>query len=156
MMNNNENQNENVVSMVAEENDAQESAAQSEAETRDQRMKNLIAAGSKFAKGTLRLAKPIRAGGEDVADLSYDFMKLSGRDYMDAMDSDTGTVNLFRVSARQGLALFARAAAKCTKGIDEYDIQERIGVEDAITATRLAAVFYNTSSRAGDKRITRG
>ena len=67
---------------------------------------------SMISKGTLELAVPIRARSADVSVLHYDFTKLSGWEYVEAMDSDTASRNVFQVSKKQALALFAAAAAK--------------------------------------------
>ena len=40
----------------------------------------------KDGRGVLELETPIEAGGETLESLSYDFTKLTGLDYIDAMD----------------------------------------------------------------------
>lgn len=108
----------------------------------------------KFGHGKLTLAAPIRAGGKDVTELNYDFTKLSGLDFVEAMDADPKAVNLFRLSARQAMEMFARAAIKETEGIDATDIRERMGAQDAMKATQLATVFFAAANRAGNNRIS--
>ncbi len=110
----------------------------------------------KMAKGKMTLETPIRAGGVDVTELQYDFTRLTGREYADAMDKDSGMMNMFRMSNKQALYLFAAAAAKETSGIDATDISDRIGVQDSIKAVQLATVFFVASARAGNNRITNG
>lgn len=107
----------------------------------------------KYACGELELAEPIRAGGEDVTKLSFNFRKLKALEVMDALDNGRGT-NAFRLTNRQALLLFAIAAAKETDKLDERDIAERMGAEDAIKAVQLATTFFSIASRAGDKRFT--
>lgn len=107
----------------------------------------------KYACGDLELAEPIRAGGEDVTKLSFDFRKLKALEVMDALDNGRGT-SAFRLTNRQALLLFAVAAAKESDKLDERDIAERMGAEDAIKAVQLATTFFNITSRAGDKRFT--
>ena len=46
----------------------------------------------KFGHGKLTLTAPIRAGGKDVTELNYDFTKLSGLDFVEAMDADPKAV----------------------------------------------------------------
>jgi len=105
-------------------------------------------------KGTLQLLKPIRANDKEHTELAFDFGALSGWDFINAMDSDlTGMSNAFRMTDRQALALFSAAVVKCTADIDAEDIKQRIGVEDCIKATQLAALFFTTSSQAGNLRI---
>jgi len=110
----------------------------------------------KVAKGTLTLVNPIRAGGKDVAELEYDFQKLTGWEYAEAMDEERGTRGMFQVSAKQCFALFAAAAAKATKGIDATDIKERMGAADAVTAGQVAQLFYIAAIRAGNKSTWSG
>lgn len=109
----------------------------------------------KFASGKLRLAKPIRARGEDIEELEYDFSRLTGMDYVKAMDLDPRSLMSGGPSARQSIGLFAAAASKCMREqLDERDVRERIGIEDAIKAVQLSTIFFNIASQAGDRRIT--
>ena len=70
------------------------------------------------------------------------------------MDADPKAVNLFRLSARQAMEMFARAATKETEGIDATDIRERMVAQDARKATQLATVFFAAANRAGNDRIS--
>lgn len=106
-------------------------------------------------KGRLRLEKPIKAMDEDIEELVYDFTELTGMEYADAMDIDPNSINTFRSTYKQNLALFAQAAAKQTPGVDMRDIMEQIGITDAVEGAQLAALFFNASTRAGRLRISR-
>ena len=113
---------------------------------------------SMISKGTLELAVPIRASSADVSVLHYDFTKLSGWEYVEAMDSDTASRNVFQVSKKQALALFAVAAAKQApvddKGgrlYDAKDIKERISLSDAQRAVQVATVFLVRSAQEAGK-----
>lgn len=106
-------------------------------------------------KGVLQLETPIRSRSEDVKELAYDFTELTGMEYIDAMDEDSNAINTFKITNRQALALFAKAAAKQTEGVDMRDIQEQIGVTDAVEAVQLATLFFNASTRAGRMRISK-
>lgn len=106
-------------------------------------------------RGRMQLEKPIKAGGEELTELVYDFTELTGLDYTTAMDSDVNAQQLYRMSYRQGLALFAAAAAKQTKLADARDIVERIGVTDAVEGVYLATLFFTASARAGRLRISK-
>ena len=99
-------------------------------------------------RGTLKLSTPIRAGSQDVGELQYDFSKLTGWEYVEAMDADADARNVFKISQKQALCLFAAAAGKVTSGIDATDIKQRIGAIDAVKAVQLATVFLVTSKRA--------
>lgn len=99
-------------------------------------------------RGTLKLKKPIRAQSEDLTELYYDFSKLTGWEYVEAMDEGGTTRNVFEVSQKQALCLFAAAAGKATNGVDAVDIRTRIGMEDTLRAVQIAMVFIVASARA--------
>lgn len=100
-----------------------------------------------ISKGTLELATPIRARSKDVTALHYDFTKLTGWEYAEAMDSDPAARNVFVVTKKQAICLFAAAAAKVTPDVDAKDIKERIGLADAQRAVQVATLFLTTSAR---------
>lgn len=106
-------------------------------------------------KGRLRLEKPIQSGDEEITELIYDFTEMTGVEYTDAMDSDQNAVGNYRITYRQALALFAKAAAKQTERLDMQDILAKIGVTDAVEAVQLATLFFNASTRAGRLRISK-
>lgn len=107
-------------------------------------------------KGRLELEKPIVAGDKEIKELVYDFTQLTGLDYTEAMDSGIGTGrNLSGLGYRQGLSLFAKAAAICNEGLDMQDIVSRIGATDAAEAVELASIFFSGSILAGRKRISK-
>jgi len=106
-------------------------------------------------KGRLKLEKPIIINDKETDTLEYDFTIMTGMDYTDAMDSDHNARDTSRTTHRQFLALFAKAAAKCTPGADMEDIVERIGATDAITGEGLASLFFMASTRAGRLRISK-
>lgn len=105
-------------------------------------------------KGTLKLVSPILASGKEHEELAYDFGKLTGWDFVNAMDSAmSASASAYRLTERQALALFAAAAEKCNEGIDAEDIKRRMGIDDCIKATQIAVFFFNTSSQAGNLRM---
>lgn len=104
-----------------------------------------------ITKGTLKLSTPIRAKSQDVTELQYDFGKLTGWEYVEAMDADVTARNVFKISNKQALCLFATAAGKATPDVDATDIKERIGAVDALRAVQLATVFLITSTRAANQ-----
>lgn len=106
-------------------------------------------------KGRLRLETPITSGDEEITELAYDFTELTGMEYADAMDSDQNAGQIYRITYRQGLSLFAQAAAKQTDGVDMRDIVERIGITDAVEGVQLATLFFSASTRAGRLRISK-
>ena len=106
-------------------------------------------------KGRLRLEKPFNGAGGEIAELAYDFTSMTGLDYTTAMDSDPNARNNYKISYRQGLALFATAAAKQTPSVDSRDITEMIGITDALEGVQLATSFFEASTRAGRMRISK-
>jgi hypothetical protein len=109
----------------------------------------------KEGKGRLKLQTPIESGDEKVEELAYDFTTLTGVEYTDAMDSDPNSQNSFRITYRQALALFAKAAAKESERLDMRDITEKISAMDAVEGVQLASLFFNASTRAGQMRISK-
>lgn len=106
-------------------------------------------------KGRLRLETPIMANDEEINELVYDFTDLTGMEYAASMDSDPNAMQIFKITYRQGLALFATAAAKHTESVDSRDIMERIGMTDAVEGVQLATLFFSASTRAGRLRISK-
>ena len=107
-------------------------------------------------KGRLKLETKIKTGdGETVEELVYDFTEMTGIEYADAMDSDRNGQNAYKLTKRQALALFAKAAAKNTDGLDMNDIMANIGMTDSVIAAQTAELFFQASQRAGRMRITR-
>ncbi len=111
----------------------------------------------KEGKGILALETPIKAAGNEITELPYDFTVLTGMEYTDAMDGDTrgNTQKINGITYRQALNLFATAVAKEVEALDATDIITRIGVTDATAAVQLATLFFTASIRAGQKRISR-
>jgi hypothetical protein len=111
----------------------------------------------KEGKGILELETPIVAGEKQITELPYDFTVLTGMEYTDAMDSDNrgNAQQMYSITYRQGLNLFAAAAAKEVEELDMTDIITRIGVTDAVEAVQLATLFFTASTRAGRKRISK-
>lgn len=106
-------------------------------------------------RGRLKLETPIKSGDGEIDELKYDFTVLTGTEYADAMDSDMNAQQIYRITYRQALALFAKAAAKQTDGLDMRDIIERIGGTDAVEGVQLATLFFSASTRAGRLRISK-
>ena len=108
-------------------------------------------------KGKLTLETPIKSGEKEITELKYDFTALTGLEYTDAMDNDmNANPNAIQnVTHKQALALFAKAAAKQTEGLDMQDIMTRIGATDALEAVQLAKIFFVGSTRAGRMRISK-
>lgn len=103
------------------------------------------------SKGVFKLSVPIRSASQDVTELQYDFTKLTGWEFVEAMDADANARTVFKITQKQALCLFAAAAGKATSGIDAADVKERIGAVDALRAVQLATVFLVTSARAASQ-----
>lgn len=101
------------------------------------------------AKGKMPLAVPMKDGERVLNELEYDFLKLDGMEYAEALDEmDDGRGNGFKISKKQAVNLFCAAAAKCTDGMFQKELRERLSVRDAINAAKIATLFFAASSRA--------
>ena len=109
----------------------------------------------KTGKGRLRLEKPITAHDKEITELIYDFTELTGMEYTEAMDSGMQSNNVYSITYRQALSLFAKAAAKQTEDVDMNDIISQLGVTDSLEGVQLATLFFNASTRAGRQRISK-
>lgn len=106
-----------------------------------------------FGRGRMELRVPIQDGENICKELNWDFLALTGAEYVDALDRDARANNTFRITNVQALSLFAAAAAKATPGVDATDIRRGISIMDAQKATQLATVFFTASSRVGNRSI---
>ena len=108
-------------------------------------------------KGKLTLETPMKSGEKEITELKYDFTAMTGLEYTDALDNDmNANPNAIQnITHKQALALFAKAAAKQTEGLDMQDIMTRIGATDALEAVQLAKIFFVGSTRAGRMRISK-
>ena len=71
-------------------------------------VKNLMDPGEQLRlvrKGKMKLSAPIQDGERTVAELSWDFGKLTGLEYAEALDSGDGQNN-FRMTNTQALCLW--------------------------------------------------
>lgn len=100
----------------------------------------------KSERGTLELVQPILAMGKEVHALKYDFTKVTNAEYLAAMDSDTGSTNLFRFTAKQLFYFFSCAAAKENDGLDAKDIRQRLSALDADAAVKQTLLFFTLSA----------
>lgn len=103
---------------------------------------------AKLEKGEMKLLAPIRGGGKDIDVLKYDFTKLTAWEYAEALDSDAAAKDAFKMTKKQGIALFAAAVAKEMPELDARDVKERLGIKDGVQAVNLATVFFVSAQRA--------
>ena len=117
-----------------------------------------------LTRGKLKLMRPIRAMGQDVTELQFDFCDLTSREMLEALDG-VMVNNMFAISNEQALALFAATAAKNAPMIDVgamkarlYDAKDvmQISAVDAVKAVQLAKLFYSASSQVGNQNISKG
>ena len=138
---------------AAEAVDTEQAARELTRKLREKSRESLEA--MKAGKGRLKLETPILAGDTQIDELVYDFTTLTGLEYTNAMDSDITAREVYRITNRQALALFAAAAARHTERVDAKDIIERIGMTDAVEGVQLATAFFLASTRAGRFRISK-
>ena len=103
---------------------------------------------AKLEKGEMKLLAAIRGGGKDIDALKYDFTKLTAWEYAEALDSDAAAKDAFKMTKKQGIALFAAAVAKEMPELDARDVKERLGIKDGVQAVNLATVFFVSAQRA--------
>lgn len=119
-------------------------------------VKNLMDPGEQLRlvrKGKMKLSAPIQDGERTVEELSWDFGKLTGLEYAEALDSGDGQNN-FRITNTQALCLFAAAAAKVTEGLSAREILKGLDGMDAPAAIRVATIFFTASFRVGNRNIS--
>ena len=103
---------------------------------------------AKLEKGEMKLLAPIRGGGKDIDARKYDFTQLTAWEYAEALDSDAAAKDAFKMTKKQGIALFAAAVAKEMPELDARDVKERLGIKDGVQAVNLATVFFVSAQRA--------
>lgn len=140
---------------IAETEETVQNAEEIKEKAKDDMKKSMEETLRTVSRGQMKLEKPIRASNKDVTVLNFDFTKLTGWEFAQALDRDTsGNTSAFRLSQLQALELFAAAAAKETPDVDEEDIRHRIGIADAVKAAQIAVVFFNLTSRTANSRIS--
>lgn len=117
-----------------------------------------------LCRGRIKLMYPFRAHSQDITEISYDFCSLTGEEMMDALDS-VPTNNLLAISNKQAIALFATTAEKQAPMIqdgghmirlyDAKDVKKGLMAADSVKAVQLAKLFFNASSQAGNKNISK-
>lgn len=150
---------------VLDDEQSEENEQQTEKKAEEKTITSPIDMLSELCSGTLKLMQPFRARSQDVTEVRFDLCALTGAEIIDALDS-AGTNNMFAISNEQAMAIFAVSAAKCapmiedgstkTRLFDVRDIKMRMGAVDCVKAVQIAKLFYNASSQAGNKNISKG
>lgn len=107
-------------------------------------------------RGCLTLEIPFTVGDREFKELRFDFTKMTGLQFTEAMDSDPNASMIYKITYRQALALFAISAAQETGGCDKRDIEENLGGTDAAEGVQMAMLFFTATVRAGRMRISKG
>lgn len=118
-----------------------------------------------LCRGKLKLMQPMRVHGQEVKEIEYDFCGLTGMEMMDAMDSAGNAANMFTLTNKQAMALFAETAEKCAPMIqeghtlirlyDKRDIKEGLAAADSVAAVQVAKLFYRASNQVGAQNISK-
>lgn len=138
----------------AKQDDLTEKLRASIAESNAKLREGIAAIGE--CRGILHLETPILARDKEIQELAYDFTQMTGLEYTEAMDvGNNGATQIYGISHKQCLNLFAVAAAKETEDLDRQDIVSRIKGTDAAIAIEAAKSFFTGSIRAGQKRISK-
>lgn len=146
----------------------EEQSGKQESEDKTEEQKEITDPGKvlrQICRGKLKLLHPFRAHGQDVTEVPFDFCDLTGTEMMDALDEIVTVNNMYGISNKQALALFAATAGKCapmvedgsthTRLFDAKDVKARLGAADAVKAIQLAKLFYQASSQAGNNNISK-
>lgn len=112
-----------------------------------------------LSSGRLELAVPIFINGKETKSLAYNFKKVTGLEYIDALDGDNASrKGAFNLSAQQAVNLFLAGVIHATEGVngsDLPDIRKQMDIEDTQKAIQVAVSFFNASSRCGAERISK-
>jgi hypothetical protein len=103
--------------------------------------------------GRLKLARPLQSEDKEITEIIYDFSKMSGRQYLKAMDVGTPSRDMSNISHVQAFELFLAAAGKLNEGLDAVDLRERLSVDDVLQATRIGKLFFVYKANEGDTRM---
>lgn len=146
----------------------EEQGEKNEAEEKTQEQEVISDPGQvlrQICRGKLKLLHPFRAHGQDVKEVTFDFCDLTGTEMMDALDEVVTVNNMYGISNKQALALFAATAGKCapmvedgstlTRLFDAKDVKARLGAADSVKAIQLAKLFYQASGQAGNSNISK-
>lgn len=146
-----------------EEENEEKEQDQGKKENEEKVIEDPMAQLRELCRGTLKLMAPFRAHGEDVNEVTYDFCGLTSAEMMDALDS-VPVNNMFTISNKQALALFAATAEKNapmvedggrkTRLFDKRDVM-RMGAADSVKAVQIAKLFYVASGQAGNNNISK-
>ena len=108
-------------------------------------------------KGTLELVVPMRGGGRALGEIDYDLMNLTSAELMEALDSTEQNNNIYLITHRQAMAVFAASAAKLNGGVfDTRDILTRLSGVDGMRAERITKAFWNASCRVVSSNTLNG
>jgi hypothetical protein len=97
-----------------------------------------------FQRGVMTLCKPLLSADVEISELRYDFSTLTGEELVRALDSEAPDRTGERsgvLTNKQAIRLFIYAA-KNNGGLDEHDLQSRMGVQDMVGASLLAKNFF--------------
>lgn len=103
------------------------------------------------AEGVMPLTEPITGRDKTLTELRYDFSKISGWEYVEAMDMDKSATNAFKMTNKQALCLFAAAVSKVMDEVDATDVRTRLGMMDSRNAVSITVSFLAASAQVGKK-----
>ncbi len=93
-----------------------------------------------YREGKITLAKPFVIGEREITELEFDFSKMTGLDYVNAMDVDRAAVGNNKASRKQIVSLFA--ASLKTPGIDYKDLMNFLGPNDMMTVLQVGELYF--------------
>lgn len=127
-------------------------AAQNSAPPKQDKKPDPIKAYNELKEGTLRLFDPFEVSEKVYEELPYSFCKLTGDEYVAAMDCEKAVT--FRITNNQALSLFCYAASKMT-GLSPETVRENLTMMDASRAIAKATAFFIISGQAAAKATSK-
>jgi hypothetical protein len=133
--------------------EAQEQEKKQSEPSAEEKLQHFREAMRSVENGKLKLAKPILSGGEEKTEIIYDFSKITGKQYLKAMDVGAPSRDMNNITNTQAFELFLAAAGKMNEGLDVIDLRERMAVDDVLQATRIGKLFFAFKANEGDTRM---
>lgn len=102
-------------------------------------------------KGKIILNKPLIVSDKEVKELEYDFEKITGLDYANALSFDRDYNSVQNMSTKQMVALFA--SGLITEGLDARDLMTRLDMQDMMAVIQVIRLFFTQKRYKADMSI---
>lgn len=108
-----------------------------------------------ITRGKILLKKPIPNGETELTEIAYDFNKVSGKRYLEILDSKTQGEAMMtgdRLTHKVALKLFA-AAAEAPQMPNMEEMLEQMSLIDLSAAVTVAKTFFIVTAREAQMSI---